>query len=124
MNKSSRRLTEGWGQALIPTDKPMGSPTKSRKPIASACSRTRWAMIRAPSGPVFGRRNRNELSSKRPSTSVSREAAKKMPAKVKELHEAMLAWRKKVKAPVPTKLNPGYDPVAAKSSSKTKGKRK
>jgi len=32
------------------------------------------------------------------------------PDKARELYETMLAWRKKVNAPVPTKLNPKYDP--------------
>jgi arylsulfatase A-like enzyme len=31
-----------------------------------------------------------------------------MPEKTKELHAMMKAWRQKTKAPVPTKLNPGY----------------
>ncbi len=38
--------------------------------------------------------------------------AKKNPAKGKELHAAMLQWRKEIKAPVPTEKNPGYDPKA------------
>jgi len=38
--------------------------------------------------------------------------AKKNPAKVKELHVAMLQWRKETKAPVPTEKNPDYDPKA------------
>ena len=38
--------------------------------------------------------------------------AKKNPAKVKELHAAMLQWRKETKAPVPTEKNPDYDPKA------------
>ena len=36
--------------------------------------------------------------------------AKTMPEKAAELHKLMLAWRKKVKAPVPTELNPDYNP--------------
>ena len=36
--------------------------------------------------------------------------AKAMPEKTKELHKRMLAWRKAVSAPVPTELNPEYDP--------------
>ena len=32
--------------------------------------------------------------------------------KVKELHAAMLKWRKETRAPVPTEKNPGYDPKA------------
>ena len=38
--------------------------------------------------------------------------AKKNPAKVKELHAAMLQWRKETKAPVPAQKNPDYDPKA------------
>jgi len=34
----------------------------------------------------------------------------KMPGKTAELHKLMLAWRKKINAPVPTKLNPDYNP--------------
>ena len=34
--------------------------------------------------------------------------ATKMPEKTQELHKAMLAWRKTINAPVPTKLNPKY----------------
>ena len=33
-----------------------------------------------------------------------------MPEKTKELHQRMLAWRKAVNAPVPTELNPEYNP--------------
>jgi len=33
-----------------------------------------------------------------------------MPEKASELHQLMLAWRKEVNAPVPTELNPEYDP--------------
>jgi len=36
--------------------------------------------------------------------------ANTMPEKVSELHKLMLAWRKKVNAPVPTELNPDYNP--------------
>ncbi|MBL7146343.1 MAG: aryl-sulfate sulfohydrolase, partial [Phycisphaerae bacterium] len=34
----------------------------------------------------------------------------KMPGKTAELHKLMLAWRRKINAPVPTKLNPDYNP--------------
>jgi arylsulfatase A-like enzyme len=44
--------------------------------------------------------------------------AAKQPEKVKELHAAMLKWRKETKAPVPTKLNPQFDPMARKSGGK------
>lgn len=33
-----------------------------------------------------------------------------MPEKAAELHQLMLSWRKKVNAPVPTELNPEYNP--------------
>ncbi len=38
--------------------------------------------------------------------------AGKMPERVRELHELMKAWRRKVNAPVPTEPNPKYDPEA------------
>ena len=38
--------------------------------------------------------------------------AQKRPTKTKELHTALLQWREEVKAPVPTKKNPRYDPKA------------
>jgi hypothetical protein len=45
--------------------------------------------------------------------------------KRKELHDAMLAWRKEVNAPVPTTPNPQYDPTKKPGSSKGKrGKKK
>jgi hypothetical protein len=33
-----------------------------------------------------------------------------MPEKATELHQLMLFWRKEVNAPVPTELNPDYNP--------------
>lgn len=45
--------------------------------------------------------------------------------KRKELHDAMLAWRKEVNAPVPTTPNPQYDPNKKPGSGKGKrGKKK
>ena len=41
-----------------------------------------------------------------------------------ELHEVMLAWRKKTKAPVPTEPNPAYDPKSAKEGKAGKKGRK
>ncbi len=47
------------------------------------------------------------------------------PGKVKELHNAMLAWRQRVNAPVPTELNPKYDPEARpRSGGRKKGKKR
>lgn len=68
--------------------------------------------------------NTLELYNTAEDLSETKNLAKEMPGKVKELHKTMLSWRKKVKAPVPTELNPDYDPVAAKASRKSKGKRK
>ena len=48
---------------------------------------------------------KNDLSEKT-------DLAKKMPVKTKELHTAMLKWRKATNAPVPTEKNPLYDPKA------------
>ena len=39
--------------------------------------------------------------------------AGKMPQKVREMHDVLVAWRKQVAAPVPTEPNPRYDPGAA-----------
>jgi arylsulfatase A-like enzyme len=68
--------------------------------------------------------NTLELYNTSEDISETKDLAKEMPNKVKELHKAMLAWRKKVKAPVPTKLNPEYDPRAAKPSPKNKRKKR
>jgi arylsulfatase A-like enzyme len=46
--------------------------------------------------------------------------AAKMPEKVKELHEKMLAWRAEMKAPMPTSHKP--DPTAKKKARKAKKK--
>ncbi len=48
--------------------------------------------------------------------------AQKMPEKTKELHDRMLAWRKEIKAPMPTP-NKG-DATPAKAQKKGKGKKK
>jgi len=65
-----------------------------------------------------------ELYNTEKDISEKKNLAKEMPAKVKEMHEVMLAWRKETKAPVPTKLNPAYDPKAAKQGKdKKKGKK-
>ncbi|MAN36502.1 MAG: hypothetical protein CMI21_02580 [Opitutae bacterium] len=56
--------------------------------------------------------------------SETKNLAKKMPEKARELHEAMLAWRKKTKAPVPTEPNPAYDPKSVKEGKAGKKGRK
>ncbi|MFW6163655.1 MAG: sulfatase [Planctomycetota bacterium] len=50
--------------------------------------------------------------------------ADKMPEKVKELHRRLIAWRKRLNAPVPTKKNPKYDPDAPKWEGGKRGKKK
>ena len=49
--------------------------------------------------------------------------AKKMPEKARELHQRLVAWREALKAPVPTKRNPEYDPNAPKGGG-GKGRKK
>ena len=49
--------------------------------------------------------------------------AGKMPAKVKELRDVMVAWRKDVKAPIPTEKNPQYDPSATAAGGGKKRKK-
>ena len=48
--------------------------------------------------------------------------SEKMPEKTKELHTLLQVWRKSVNAPVPTKLNPEYDPSFMKKHSGSKKK--
>ena len=50
--------------------------------------------------------------------------AESMPEKVAELKKMLYAWRAKMKAPVPTELNPDYDANAKVSSDKKKRKKK
>ena len=51
--------------------------------------------------------------------------AKEMPDKTKELHAKMLAWREAIHAPMPTKNDGGISPAAADAPKKKgKGKRK
>jgi arylsulfatase A-like enzyme len=65
-----------------------------------------------------------ELYNTKNDLSETKNLVKKMPEKTKELHEAMLAWRKRTNAPVPTEPNPEYDPKATKQGkSKKKGKK-
>jgi hypothetical protein len=54
----------------------------------------------------------------------SKNLLKTHPEKAKELHDRMLAWREAVKAPVPTTVNPKYDPNAKWPPGKKKGKKK
>jgi hypothetical protein len=65
-----------------------------------------------------------ELYNTKNDLSETTNLAEQMPAKVKEMHDVMLKWRKMVKAPVPSVLNPQYDGVAANLKPKIKGKKK
>jgi len=53
-----------------------------------------------------------ELYNLKKDLSEKNNLATKEPAKLKELHAAMLNWRRETKAPVPTAKNPDYDPKA------------
>jgi arylsulfatase A-like enzyme len=66
--------------------------------------------------------NKLELYNLKEDISESNDLAKKLPAKTKELYNDMLKWRKSVSAPIPTKLNPLYDPNK-KIPKKKKGKK-
>ena len=51
--------------------------------------------------------------------------AAEMPEKLNEMHQVLKAWRKSIKAPVPTKVNPKYDHKAeAKAIRRMKAKKK
>jgi len=65
-----------------------------------------------------------ELYNTKNDLSETTNLAEQMPAKVKEMHDVMLKWRVKVRAPVPQELNPQYDVVATNSKPKIKGKKK
>jgi len=49
--------------------------------------------------------------------------AQKMPEKTKQLHDLLKRWRSSVNAPVPTKLNPEYNPNKNNTKGKTQKKR-
>ena len=53
-----------------------------------------------------------ELYNLREDLGERKNIAAQNPAITKKLHEMMIAWRKKTKAPVPTQANPDYDPNA------------
>jgi len=48
----------------------------------------------------------------------TKDLAASMPDKARELHDELVAWRKRVSAPVPTEKNPAYDPEAAAKGKK------
>jgi arylsulfatase A-like enzyme len=67
-----------------------------------------------------------ELYNLKNDISETNDLAKTKPAKAKELHKALVEWRKSVNAPVPTEKNPRYDPAARleKKSSKSKTRKR
>lgn len=86
---------------------------------ASAVRIGRWKLIE------FFEDGALELYDIEADISETKNLAPMLPDKTRELHQNLLAWRKKVKAPVPTKLNPEYEPVASGRKSaqdKTEGK--
>ncbi|MDB5240683.1 MAG: sulfatase [Spirosoma sp.] len=54
---------------------------------------------------------RQELYNLKEDIGESTNLATKNPAKVKELHDKLDAWKKKTKAPIPTQPNPAYRPL-------------
>ena len=84
-------------------------------PLTSGVHRSSWEFPTTPAGAVrmgdwklieFFEDGTLELYNTRKDISETKNLAKDMSAKVKEMHQVMLAWRKDTKAPVPTKLNP------------------
>jgi arylsulfatase A-like enzyme len=65
---------------------------------------------------------RLELYNLRDDIGETKNLAKEMPDKAKELHARLLAWREEIKAPMPTK-NDGTAPVEKKKKGKGRGKR-
>lgn len=64
-----------------------------------------------------------ELYNLRDDIGESRNLAKEMPEKAKELHTRLVAWRAQVKAPMPTK-NDGSTAAPKKKGKKAKGRKK
>ena len=73
---------------------------------AGAIRKGDWKLIE------FFEDGRLELYNTREDIGETTNLAKNMPAKVRELHKRMIAWREKVDAPVPTKPNSKFDPDA------------
>ena len=65
---------------------------------------------------------RLELYNLRSDIGESKNLAKEMPDKAKELHTRLIAWRAEVKAPMPTPNKPGEAPPAAPKEKKGKKK--
>jgi arylsulfatase A-like enzyme len=62
--------------------------------------------------------NRLELYNLREDLSQTNNLSAKLPDRTKELHEKLLAWRKELNAPMPTKNDPSTQPAATKKKKK------
>jgi arylsulfatase A-like enzyme len=67
---------------------------------------------------------RLELYNLRDDVGETKNLAAEMPAKAKELHARLVAWRNEVKAPLPTKNDGELPPTKGKAKGKGKGKGK
>jgi arylsulfatase A-like enzyme len=77
---------------------------------AGAVRQGDWKLIE------FFEDGRLELYNVRDDIGETTNLADKEPERTKMLHAKLLGWRQRVKAPVPTQLNPQFDPVALKRS--------
>ncbi len=95
---------------------PSGGPFRTTP--AGAIRMGRWKLIE------WFETGRQELYDLHADIGEQNDLSKSHNDKRRELHEAMLAWRKEVNAPVPTTPNPKYDPSKRPGGSKNKGGRK
>ena len=91
-------------------------PTGWRTTPAAAVQMGDWKLIE------FFEDGHVELYNLAEDIGETKDLAAAMPDKARQLHEALLAWRKQVNAPLPTEPNPQYDPSAAPGKAKGKGK--
>jgi len=75
---------------------------------AGAIRQGDWKLIE------FFEDGRLELYNVRDDISEAKNMADKQPERVKAMHAKLLEWRRRIKAPVPTRLNPKFDPAALK----------
>lgn len=94
---------------------PHGGPFRTTP--AGAIRKGDWKLIE------WFESGRQELYNLSEDIGESNDLSKSKPGKRKELHDAMLAWRKEVKAPIPTTPNPKYQAnPEPKKKSKGRGK--
>lgn len=63
-----------------------------------------------------------ELYNLREDPSETQDLSSRMPAKARQLHDQLVAWRRSVDAPVPTERNPAYQPGASGLSLQRTGR--